>query len=164
MTVAFASLTESVRPLDAGDLERVVAIDRAHVGHSRRRFFEKRFARAAAHPDDFVQIGMVADGSLRGFVLARLLRGEFGREDLVAVLDVLGVEPESQARGLGQALLGRLVEIMRKKGVRSLHSQASWTDHRLLRFLDACGFQMSPRIVLDRAVAKPLIEAEEEPS
>lgn len=164
MTVAPGTVEDSVRALGAADLDRVAEIDRVHSGHLRRRFFAKRFAYAAARPDDFVQIGVVHDGLLRGFAFARLLRGEFGREDLVAVLDVLAVERESQARGLGQALIGRLVEIMKQKGVRSLHTQAAWTDHHLLPFLDASGFRMSPRIIVDRAVGEPLIEPTEEPS
>ncbi len=163
MAPAFAPLNESVRSIDANELERVVAIDRAHTGHSRQRFFEKRFACAAAHPDDFVQIGLMRGGSLRGFAIARLLRGEFGREDVVAVLDVLGVEAESQDRGVGQTLIERLVEVLRQKGVRSLHSQAGWANHDLLRFFDATDFRLSPRMVLDRSVADPLIEPVEEP-
>lgn len=163
MAIASKTPDESIRSIDANDLERVVAIDRAHTGHSRRRFFEKRLALAAAHPDDFVQIGLMRGGSLRGFALARLLRGEFGREDVVAVLDVFGVEPESQDRGVGQTLIDRLVEVMRDKGVRSIHSQANWASHHLLRFFDAAGFRLSPRLVLDRSIAEPLIEPVEGP-
>jgi len=163
MATASTCLDDRVRSIDASDLERVVAIDRAHTGHSRRRFFEKRFAQAAAHPNDFVQIGLMQGGSLRGFVIAHLLRGEFGRQGIVAVLDVLGVEVGSQDHGIGQALIERLIEILRQKQVRSLHSQASWTNHNLLRFFDACGFSLSPRTILDRSVAEPLFEPVEEP-
>jgi GNAT superfamily N-acetyltransferase len=164
MVATAASRNESIRAIDANDLERIVAIDRAHTGHARRRFFEKRFACSAADPDDFVQIGMMRDGSLRGFALARLVRGEFGRKGVTAVLDVVGVEPESQDQGVGQALIERLVEIMHEKGVRSLHSQASWTGTELLRFFDAAGFRLSPRLLLDRSVADPMVEPVEEPS
>ena len=164
MATALAPLNGIVRSIDANDLERVVAIDRAHTGHSRQRFFEKRFACAATHPEDFVQIGLMQGGSLRGFAITRLLRGEFGREAVVAVLDVLGVEVESQDRGVGQTLIERLVKIMQQKGVRSLHSQASWVNHQLLRFFDTTDFRLSPRMVLDRSVAEPLIEPVEEPS
>jgi ribosomal protein S18 acetylase RimI-like enzyme len=163
MPTAVVRINESVRSIDAHDLERVVEIDRIHSGHSRRRFFEKRFASASERPDDFVQLGIVRGGSLRGFAIARLVRGEFGRQDAVAVLDVLGVAPESQEQGVGQALIERLVEIMRQKGIRSLHSQAPWANVQLLRFFDAAGFHLSPRIVLDRLVAEPLIEPLEEP-
>jgi GNAT superfamily N-acetyltransferase len=163
MAIASPSSKEAIRSLYPDDLERIVAVDRVHTGRSRRRFFEKRFAYAAAHPDDFVQIGLIRDGVLRAFAIARLLRGEFGREDIVAVLDVLGVERESRAQGLGQALINRLIEIMRQKGVRSLHSQAAWNDHQLLRFFDAAGFRLSPRTILDRSLADPLVESVEEP-
>jgi len=162
MSVTVNVPNESVRTVDANDLERVVAIDRAHTGHSRRRFFEKRFAAAAAHPDDFVQIGLTSGGVLRGFAIARLLRGEFGRDKVVAVLDVLGVEPESRDRGLGQSLIERLVEIAKQKEVHSLHSRASWANHQMLRFFDASGFRLSPRLVLERSVANPMIESAEE--
>jgi GNAT superfamily N-acetyltransferase len=163
MAIVLARSNEGTRSIDAGDLERVIAIDRGHTGHSRRRFFEKRFAAAAAHPDDFVQIGLTRGGSLRGFAIARLSRGEFGREDVVAVLDVLGVEPESQDRGVGQLLIEQLIETLRQKGVHSLHSQAGWASHHLLRFFDAAGFQLCPRMVLERSVTEPLLEPAEEP-
>jgi L-amino acid N-acyltransferase YncA len=162
MIAAAAVADQGVRPLAAGDVERVIAIDRAHTGHSRRRFFEKRFAAAAAQPDDYVQVGVVRGGSLRGFAIARILRGEFGHERAIAVLDAIGVSAESQERGIGQALMQALGEGMRGKGVRSLQSQADWTNHDLLRFFHAAGFQLAPRLVLQRSVDEPLIEANEE--
>jgi ribosomal protein S18 acetylase RimI-like enzyme len=163
MTIALARSKEGARPIDAGDLERVIAIDRAHTGHSRRRFFEKRFAAAAAHPEDFVQIGLTRGGSLRGFAIARVLLGEFGREDAVAVLDVVGVEAESQDQGVGRTLIDELIKSLRQKKVRSLHSEASWASHHLLRFFDTAGFQLSPRMVLERSVSDDLPESAEEP-
>jgi GNAT superfamily N-acetyltransferase len=163
MPTAVVPTNKSVRLIEANDLERVIEIDRAYTGRSRRRFFEKRFACAAANPDDFVQLGLTRGGSLRGYAIARLLHGEFGRRDAVAVLDVLGVAPESREQGVGQALIERLVEVLRRKGVRSLHSQAAWTNVELLHFFDAAGFRLSPRTVLDRLAAEPVIEPLEEP-
>lgn len=161
--MAAPSLSErGARSLTAHDLERVVAIDSTHTGQSRRRFFEKRLAASEAQPDLFVHIGLMRGGALRGFLLAHVLRGEFGRDDFIGVFDAIGVEPECQERGVGQALIEELVERMKRKGVRSLHSQASWTNHDLLRYLDASGFSLSSRMILQRSVAEPLAEAEEE--
>ena len=151
-----------VRPLSIRDVERVISIDQAHAGQSRRRFFEKRLAAIVAHPDDFIHIGVMRGGSLRGFAIARLLRGEFGRTDTVAALDVIGVEAESQELGVGQALIEALTETMRQRGVVTLQSQAKWTNHDLLRFFDASGFELAPRLALERSVAKLLDEAGEE--
>ena len=67
---SLAANTENrVRPLNSADLGRVVAIDLGHVGESRHRFFEKRLAHAARHPEDFVHVGVTRDGMLVGFAV-----------------------------------------------------------------------------------------------
>jgi N-acetylglutamate synthase-like GNAT family acetyltransferase len=162
MISAPATTGASNRVLRADDLDRVIAIDRAHTGRVRRHFFERRFAAAEAHPEDFIQIGLMRGGALRGFVFARLLRGEFGREHLAAVLDAIGVELESQEQGVGQSLMEELVSKLRAIGARSLHSQAEWTDPDLLRFFAAIGFKLAPRLALERSVTEPLIEQNED--
>ena len=150
------------RSLDADDIERVIAIDHASSGHSRRHFFEKRFAAAKAQPEDFFHVGVEQDGSLRGYVIARVLRGEFGQEQAVAALDAIGVETESRERGIGQLLMRQLMEAMASRGVSTLQSQADWTNHELVRFFDTAGFKLAPRLTLQRPVASPLDEAAEE--
>src|SRR5262249_18364877 len=159
MSKVATSAEISVRLLSPTDLERVIAIDYSHVGEPRRRFFEKRLAHAKRHPDHFVHIGVFRSNALVGFVFAHILRGEFGRKQTAATLDAVGVEYEGQARGVGRALMGRLIEIMREKGVQSLQSQADWTNHTLLRFFDMSGFGLAPRLVLERSVLTPLAES-----
>jgi len=159
---ATASANAGPRALNANDLERVIAIDRVHAGGSRSRFFEKRFAAAAAHPDDFIHVGVMRGGALRGFAFARLLRGEFGRENVTAVLDVIGVEPVSRETGVGRSLLQELVARLRAVGARTLHSQAEWSDPELTHFFAATGFKLAPRVALERSLAAPLVEQSEE--
>ena len=150
------------RPLEAADLDRVIAIDRVHAGRTRRHFFEKRFAAAAAHPEDFIHVGVMRGGSLCGFAFARLLRGEFGREHVTAVLDVIGVEPKARGRGIGRSLLEELVGQLRSVGARTLHSQAEWSDPGLTHFLAAAGFTLAPRVALERSMSVLLVEENEE--
>ncbi len=152
----------AARPLAANDIERVIAIDRAHSGHTRRSFFEKRFAAAAAHPDDFILIGLSRGASLHGFATARILRGEFGRAHAVALLDGLGVAVDCQELGVGHELMSELLCILHRMGVRSLQSQAEWKNHTLVRFFASSGFELAPRLALERAVTQPLDEVSEE--
>ena len=151
-----------VYELGVADVERVITIDRTHSGRSRRRFFEKRFAAAAARPDDYVHIGAMRGGVMRGFAIARILRGEFGYEHAVAVLDAIGVEATSQERGIGQALMEALSDIMRQKGVGLLQTQADWTNHDLLRFFSAAGFKLAPRLVLQRPAGELPVDTGED--
>ena len=151
-----------VYELGVADVERVITIDHTHSGRSRRRFFERRFAAAAARPDDSVHIGAMRGGAMRGFAIARILRGEFGYEQAVAVLDAIGVEATSQERGIGQALMEALSDIMRQKGVGQLQTQADWTNHDLLRFFSAAGFKLAPRLVLQRPAGELPVDTSED--
>lgn len=151
-----------VRRLRPDDLERTIAIDQAHTGRSRRRFFEKRLDAARKHPDDFIHVGVTRDGALAGFAFARVRQGEFGRDEPSAALDLIGVHPGSEEHGLGRVLMQALMQAMRDKGVKRLHSQADWTEHRMLKFFGSTGFKLAPRLVLERAVAEPITEPAED--
>jgi ribosomal protein S18 acetylase RimI-like enzyme len=153
-----APARSGIRRLELHDLERIVAIDREHTGRSRRRFFERRLEAAKSQSDDYVHVGVARNGALRGYAMARLLRGEFGRGQVTAVLDAIGVERASRDLGIGEILMDGLIATLRAHGVRSLHSQADWTNHALLRFFQASGFERAPRLALERAVAEPLAE------
>lgn len=146
-----------VRRLRPADLEQVIAIDSHHFGLQRRAFFEKRLAQARKQPQDYVQVGIDRNGVLAGFAFARIVRGEFGRDQTNASLDVVGVLVSSREQGIGHALMEGLAEALRREGVQSLQSQADWTNHALLRFFDASGFGVAPRLVLERTTT-PLSE------
>ena len=158
MNIAATNADNTVRPLRAADLERVIAIDSAHVGEPRRRFFEKRLAHAKQHPEDIVHVGVVRKDTLAGFAFARIQREEFGRAQAIATLDAVGVEQDSREHGVGHALMDGLTKVMRQKGVQSLQSLADWTNHGLLRFFESSGFRLAPRLVLERSVLTPLAE------
>ena len=151
-----------VRPLRPDDLERVIAIDKALTGNARRRFMKKRFTAAKAAPDDFVQLGVERAGTLTGFALGRVLHGEFGTIEPVAILDTIGVDPASQGHGCGHALMKGLLDLLRSNGVQGLHSQADWSSHGMLKFFDSAGFTLAPRVVLERETAQSMSEQGEE--
>lgn len=152
----------SFRPLDIADVNAVEAIDRAHGGHSRRRFFEKRLAAAQDHPQDYLHLGAVIDGRLKGFAISRVLRGEHGQRETVAVIDVVAVDRDSLRRGVGRALVNELVAQTRARDIGSLQSQAAWGDFALLRFFRSFGFALAPRLALERAVSELPEQQEEE--
>ncbi|MFO1402283.1 MAG: GNAT family N-acetyltransferase [Steroidobacteraceae bacterium] len=149
------------RALRSDELERASAIDAANVGRSRRGFLAKRLRTAEQSPEDFVHFAADADGALAGFAMARVLRGEFGRDEPVAVLDVIDVDRTRAERGIGQRLLAALEARLQQRGVRQLYSESDWTNHTLLRFFAASGFGLARRVILERLVAEPLVEPPE---
>lgn len=156
-------MATTTRPITPADLDQVVAIDKANTGQSRRHFFEKRFAAAKERPSDFVQLGVADDQSLRGFAIAHILRGEFGQRDAVAVLDAMAVAPVDREHGLGQILMEVLIGEARQRGAKSVQSQVDWQNPELLRFFNYAGFELAPRLALERAAGDLPEQAEDEP-
>lgn len=143
-----------LRPLVATDLAAVVAIDQAITGRARRTYFERRLAAALRDPGGHIQVAVADREILVGFALAGVLHGEFGQDVTTVALETIGVRPDHRWKGAGDALLGGLEEVMRHKAIRELQTQAAWTDHELLRFLDHHRFSLAPRQVVGCAVAE----------
>jgi GNAT superfamily N-acetyltransferase len=143
-----------IRPLAAGDLAAVAAIDRELSGRGRSAYFTRRLEAALRAPDLHVQLAAVEQGTLRGFVLARLLEGEFGRAEAALRLETIGVARAAQEHGVGELLMHALEEAARRRAVRELRTSASWREHAVLRFLDHSGWSLGRNHVFECALAE----------
>ncbi len=131
-------------------IDPVVELDNATNGSRRRDFFVKRFDAQDKQPSAFISIGASHDGNLIGFVCCHMLKGEFGSDELIAVLDAMSVDPESQGYGLGRNLLARLMIEIRNRGGKELLTQVGWKQPELLNFFASTGFKMAARLILER--------------
>ncbi len=151
----------ALRALRPDDLDRVVDIDRAGAGRSRRGFFEKRLQAAIAQPDAFIVVAAEGDGRADGFAIARIQAGEFGDHAPVAILDAIGVASDRRGDGLGRLLLDGVAARLAHKGIAGLRTQVGWSNQDLAGFFAACGFRLAPRVVLERPTAGELDAMEE---
>jgi ribosomal protein S18 acetylase RimI-like enzyme len=139
----------TIRPLRPEDLEEVVAIDQAIEGRPRRTYIRRRLDAAVREPTRHVQFA-ASDGSrLVGYLLARLLRGEFGRQQTGLRIELVGVRSDDRHHGVGQRLLEALVEHARRKAVAELRTAARWNDHAMLRWFETMGFELSADRIVD---------------
>lgn len=143
-----------IRPLAAQDLAAVATIDRELSGRARAAYFMRRLEAALRVPDLHVQLAAVEKGVLRGFVLARLLEGEFGRAEAALRLETIGVARAAQEHGIGEQLMHALEEAARQRAVHELRTSAGWREHAVLRFLDHSGWTLGRNHVLDCALAE----------
>jgi GNAT superfamily N-acetyltransferase len=141
----------AVRGLTTADLAAVTQLDSALSGRSRSAYFSRRLAAAQREPALHVQFAAVDDGVLRGFLLARVLEGEFGRREPALRLEAIGVAPGAQGRGLGARLARALEDEARGRGVKELRTAASWRQHAMLAFLDRAGWSLGTAQLFDCA-------------
>lgn len=143
----------TLRPLHRDDLDRVSGIESRITGHSRKGFLEKRFAATAGSPDGFLACAAARGGGLAGYAIARIQEGEFGAPDAVAVLDVVGIDPDLQGKGIGKALLGDMERRMKARGIGTLRTQVDWGTPAMIRFFSSAGFALAPAQILERGTS-----------
>ena len=149
---ALATEAPTVCALTAADLDDVVAIDAAIEGRSRRAYAERRLAAARREPDRHAQFAAVDERGLAGYILARVLDGEFGRDLRSLRIELIGVRPDARGRGTGTQLFAALGAWARRHAVGEMRTQAAWTDAAMLRWLARMGFALAPSVVVDCAV------------
>jgi len=149
-------VTRGTRALHPRDLEAVVAIDTTLSGRARRAYFERRLAAAQREPERHAQLAIEHNGKLAGFMLGRLLEGEFGRAEPELRLEALGIAREAQGRGLGRTLCAAFEDEAVRRGASLVRTTALWRQHSLLGFFDRAGFTLAPVHVLERPTALDL--------
>lgn len=138
-----------VRRLRKSDLERVVALDARIVGRRRDEYFAVKLETALKETGVQISLAVEHEGMFLGFLIARVFYGEFGILAPVAVLEVLGVDPDFRGRGMGRAMLRQLRTNLLGLGVRELQTEVSWSDPRMMTFFQHEGFVPAPRLCLD---------------
>ena len=145
--------TVTIRPLLRDDLPAVVAIDASSKGLTRRTYFERRLVAALDEPKLHAQFAATDGKGLAGYILARVLTGEFGRSAPALRLEVVGVRGDAQGRRVGASLFDALSDYGRRHGIAEVRTTAAWNDHAMLRWIDAMGFTLAPNHVVDCVVA-----------
>jgi ribosomal protein S18 acetylase RimI-like enzyme len=149
---AVSQSTIAVRALAREDLPQVVALDAAIEGRPRRRYVERRLAAALREPGQHAQLAALDGDGLAGYMLARVLEGEFGRSERALRIELLGVRPDARHRGIARRLFDALLGWAARHGVAELRTGAAWNDHRVLGWFDAMGFSLAPAQVLELSV------------
>lgn len=139
----------SIRPLGSADVDAVLAIDHTIQGRSRRTYFDRRLNAALREPSLHAQFAAADERGVVGYILARVLEGEFGRSESELRFEAVGVRGDSQGKGIGMQLFGALEAWSRRHDVHAMRTQAAWNDHRMMAWLDTAGFRLAPNHVVD---------------
>lgn len=142
-----------IRPLQRDDLDAVVAIDAAIEGRTRGAYFRRRLDAALREPKLHAQFAATDEKGLAGYLLARVLDGEFGRSAPGMRLEVIGVRGDAKGHRVGACLFDVLCDYGRRHSLADVRTAAAWNDHRMLEWFDAMGFTLAPSHVVDCAVA-----------
>ena len=149
-----------VRALQAADLDAVIAIDAANEGRPRRDYIVRRLQSAQQQPLLHAQFAAVRGDRLVGYLLARLVKGEFGRSDPNMRIELVGLQPEQARQGIGRQLFDALRTWAQRHGAAEIRTLSSWKRTGMLGWLGGLGFELAPTLVLESHVGDSRLYAE----
>jgi GNAT superfamily N-acetyltransferase len=141
-----------VRPLEASDIQAIVAIDEKLSGQARKDYWRRRLEIASLRPP-WMSVAAETDGRLVGFLFGWVGESEFGIPEPTGWIDLIGVDRPYRGRGVARALLDRFVESGRE--LRALGRVATLVDLSqgdVREFFLGQGFQPGRMVQLERAV------------
>lgn len=143
---ALARDVSDIRSMSQADRAHVVSIDKRITGRNREAYIASLFDEAMN--DSAVRVSLIArtDDTPAGFIMARTDFGNFGRTEPVAVIDTLGVAPDSGRRGVGTALLSQLFANLQALLVEKVETLVAYNDLGLANFFYRAGFAPSQRL------------------
>jgi N-acetylglutamate synthase-like GNAT family acetyltransferase len=127
-----------IREMRVEDLEGVLAIERETKGDSRAVTY-------APVPDSCIggevdaSVVVEAGDKIVGFVLGRVV-GSPTELCSVAWIELIGILPEYQHKGIGKKMVEAWKLRCRKKGIRKVHVMVNWRDWWMLSFFESLGF------------------------
>jgi ribosomal protein S18 acetylase RimI-like enzyme len=132
--------------MEPRDLADIVRIDRSITGHDRQDYMKHKLVEAMH--DSAIRVSLTArlDGTVAGFLMARVDLGDFGRTEPVAIIDTIGVDSGYAHRGVGHALLSQLFVNLGALRIERAETVVAPRDLALLGFLYDVGFTPSQRL------------------
>jgi ribosomal protein S18 acetylase RimI-like enzyme len=141
-----------VRPLQPKDVEAVLAIERDNTGNEARRLFLKETAEFHLKGGTRDMVALVAEdhGKVVGFVLGRVSGPEFGSQESLGWVSVVGVDKSQRGRGVGTLLGHGLLDAFRHRGVKRVRTLVDATDEALLNYFRSLGMLESRVEVMEK--------------
>lgn len=151
-TPAVGAALVHVRALQPADLDAVVAIDAAIQGRARRDYIERRLRSAQQQPLLHAQFAAMQGDHLVGYLLGRLVTGEFGRSAPALRIELVGLRPQHGRQGIGRMLFEALLRWAGRHGASEIRTLSSWTRSDMLGWLAGLGFELAPNLVVESRV------------
>ena len=139
-----------IRCMREEDIPEILALDKQFVGEGRALTYSDP---VESYIGGSLALSQVAEvqGRIAGFLLCRLAEYQPGEPEGVWI-QLLGVHPDYQRRGIGQRLVRHLMEQCRETGLREMTVLANRYDDVLRAFFTSLGFRQGELVSYSRKV------------
>ena len=138
-----------VRPVEFGDLDRVIAIDSETTGITKTDYWYELFHRyGASRSRQRLFLVAEAKGAIQGFIIGEVRDWEFGSAPCGWVFG-LSVRASARLAGVGARMLEAICDGFRHAGVNKVRTLLARDNQLILSFFRSQGLMAAPFIPLE---------------
>jgi N-acetylglutamate synthase-like GNAT family acetyltransferase len=100
--------------------------------------------------DKNMMVAAEADGKLCGFMFGHIKEGEFGSGAESGWMEILGVDPSFQGKGIGKHMANTFSEQLKKMGINTIYTLVNWQDTKLIPYFTSLGFARADFMALQK--------------
>ena len=130
----------TIRPLEKDDLKDIVKIEKSIFKNRKKSLWENSALYFIEHGEKQLRLGAELDGKFVGFIIGDLRTSEFGLEEDIGWIKVLGVAPAYQGEGIGGKLGEKLLSNFKKRGIKTVKTFVEWDSGDLITYFKSVGF------------------------
>jgi predicted N-acetyltransferase YhbS len=138
----------TIRPLVMEDLPDIIQIEKSIFTTRSKSLWENSAKHFIEHGESELRLGAEVEGKLIGFIIGDIRTSEFGLEETIGWIKVLGISPAFQGKGIGGKLGQQLSENLKKRGVKTIKTFVEWDHGDLITYFKSLGFGRDSMIAL----------------
>ncbi|OGW12851.1 MAG: hypothetical protein A3G93_02555 [Nitrospinae bacterium RIFCSPLOWO2_12_FULL_45_22] len=137
-----------IRQMKLEDIPYIIRIDEKIVGHPNEAKYRDKIPGYIARCPEACLVAEV-EGTVVGFLLGDIRGWDFG-VPLSGWLEILGVDPYWQGKGIGKKLTQAFLEYCKGNGIESVQTMVNWNEGDLIDYFRALGFKRSEYLNLQK--------------
>lgn len=141
-------MSVTVRRMSPQDTDAILKINEKITGRPHEAQWESRIIDLLAR-NPLGCLVAEAEGKIAGFVLGDIRGWEFAIPKS-GWIEIVGVDPDFQGKGVARALIEKLGLYFRNHNVEQVLTMVNWNDAGLVGFFRSLGFERSEFIVLEK--------------
>ena len=142
--------TVVIRPAEAQDLARIIALDAGMTGAEKRGYWEDSFARFKGREGRHFLVAEDAQSrTVKGYIVGEVRAYEFGSEPCGWVM-AIGVDPMFRVRRVGERLFEAMCDRLKEEGISTVRTMVARNDRLDMAFFRSQGMMAGPFIELEK--------------
>lgn len=140
----------TIRTMEERDIPRAVEIESAIMGAKRSTTLRGSLTAYLAKGERNACLVAEAEGKVVGFLVGDVRTWDFGEDQEIGWIRIVGIDPAFQGHGVGKALGEALMRYFETRGITTVRTTVEWDAGDLIAYFRTLGFERSGFIGLEK--------------